>query len=487
MNKNKEKIFLKKLLDDGLVFLNKKKSKLAIKKFEKILSYRPKNSQILNLIGIAYHQISEYDKAVLFINSAIKYNPNEIGFYINLGNTYKDIKKYQTALEVYNQALRINNQSIDVFYNKGVLYTSQHKPKEAVQYYKQALKVDKYHIFSLDNLASAYAELGKFKEAINFYNYAVKIDSNFAQAQFNLSLALLLTSSLKHGWEKYEYRLKKNNYKKNKYLLKYKYWNGENLNKKTLLIYCEQGIGDCIQFARYIKKIKKNNTTIILLCNKEIKLFFKNLIEIDHIITLNKNITKVDYYISLMSLPYIFRNEKTPETYKYIKQDDKLSKFWRSKFITKKYKVGLVWQGDKIHVSDYKRSISLNKLIPLLKVQNIEFISLQKGFGREQILLNKLEKNIIDFFDNIQSFHDTVAIIDNLDLIISVDTAIAHIAATMGKETWILLPFVPDFRWGLYKPKTNWYNTVTLFRQKKINDWDLPIKSIKKSLIKKFN
>ena len=94
---------------------------------------------------------------------------------------------------------------------------------------------------------------------------------------------------------------------------------------------------------------------------------------------------------------------------------------------------------------------------------------------------------IIDFFDNIQSFHDTVAIIDNLDLIISVDTAIAHIAATMGKETWILLPFVPDFRWGLYKPKTNWYNTVTLFRQKKINDWDLPIKNIKKSLIKKFN
>ena len=149
-----------------------------------------------------------------------------------------------------------------------------------------------------------------------------------------------------------------------------------------------------------------------------------------------------------------------------------------------------MWQGDQIHYdSDYKRSILLKKFKPILELQNIEFISLQKDFGREQIKSNKFAKLINDFFDNIDiiPFKDTLSIIENLDLVLSVDTAIAHIAATLGKKTWVLLPFVPHFVWGLDESKTGWYNNVKLFRQKKINKWDQVILKVKHALIEEFN
>ena len=201
-----------------------------------------------------------------------------------------------------------------------------------------------------------------------------------------------------------------------------------------------------------------------------------------------KHFAEHNYYISLISLPYIFRREQIPETYKFLKPDKKNSLYWRSKLLTrKKIKIGLVWQGAKTHPKDYKRSIALEKFKPLLELQDIEFISLQKGFGREQIKSNKLEKIIIDFFEGIESFQDTLSIINNLDLVITVDTAIAHIAATMNKKTWILLSFVPDFRWDLNKIKTNWYKSVRLFRQKKLNQWDQVILELKKALKKNYN
>ena len=150
-------------------------------------------------------------------------------------------------------------------------------------------------------------------------------------------------------------------------------------------------------------------------------------------------------------------------------------------------KIGLVWQGGINHASDYKRSIALNKFNPILCLKDFEFISLQKDFGREQIKSNKLKGFITDFFDDIKTFQETIALIENLDLVISVDTAIAHIAATMGKETWILLPFVPDFRWGLNEKSTIWYNKSKLFRQKSFNQWNKTILEVKKTLIKKYN
>ena len=487
MDSNKEKTLLNNLFAKGQLYLKKNNPKQAIINFKKILAFRPKNPQVLNLIGIAFHQISDFDKAVYYATKAIKFETKEIGFHINLGNIFKDMKNFSASLKAYDDALKINKNSVDALYNMGVLFTEQKNHAHAVTYYEKVIQLNRNHKYSLDNLGNSYTELSRFDEAIASYNKAISIDPNFIQAQFNLGLLLLLTNSLKLGWEQYEYRLKKESYIKNRPFLNYKYWDGSNLDNKKLLIYCEQGIGDSVQFSRYIKNIKKNNTLIILLCSNTLKVLYKHFIEIDLIITSNKDAPEIDYYVSIMSLPYIFRNKKIPETYGFIKANKKLSINWQSKISsTTKMKIGLVWQGGINHASDYKRSIALNKFNPILCLKDFEFISLQKDFGREQIKSNKLNRFITDFFDDIKTFQETIALIENLDLVISVDTAIAHIAATMGKETWILLPFVPEFRWGLNQSTTSWYKTVKLFRQKKTNQWEQVIKEVKKKLLQKI-
>ena len=372
-----------------------------------------------------------------------------------------------------------------------MIYTEQHKYSESIKYYQKAIEFDSSHKYSFDNLGKAYMELADYDKAINSFNAAINIDNNFYQSQHNLSFVLLLTNSFKLGWKKYEYRLKKNSYLSNKPFSNYIYWNGSSLSNKKLLIYCEQGIGDNIQFARYIKKIKKDKTKIILYCNKNMSIFFKNFKEIDQIIFPENKIPNIDYYISVMSLPFIFSNIcSILKSYQFFKGNEKKINEWNLKLKKiKKIKVGIVWQGRKSHDFDYKRSITLNKMQSIFNLKNIQFISLQKDYGSEQIKSNKLENIILDFSAIIDKkpFEDTLAIIENLDLVLGIDTSIIHISATLRKKTWVMIPYVPDFRWGLKKSTTPWYDSIKLFRQKKIDDWDSVIYEIKNELIKLSN
>ena len=194
-----------------------------------------------------------------------------------------------------------------------------------------------------------------------------------------------------------------------------------------------------------------------------------------------------------MSLPYMFRyNNKVPNHFNYFNISNKNNEYWKYKIDRyHTYKVGLVWQGSKLYINDHKRSIALPILEPFLKTKGVKFFSLQKGMEEQPILKNNYQDFIIDFFDNKNTdkkpFSDTLAIINNLDLIISVDTLIAQISAIMNKETWVLLPYVSDFKWGAKGSKTHWYNNVRLIRQKKINNWDNVVLEVKQMLGRKVN
>ena len=490
MHKDDTKTYLNKLSREGVSNLNDGKPKIALKKFEKILLHRPNHPKILNLIGLAYYQLKNLNMALKYIMKAIANDSKEIGFYINLGNIYRELQNYSDAENAYMRGLEINNNSSELFYNLGILYTNQHKYNEAINYYERSLKINPLNKYNLDNLGNAYTEIARFDEAIKCHNKAIDLDHNFSQAKFNLSLIMLLTNPTSSAWGKYEYRSIKN--KKIKKLNSFTKWDGSNLKNKSLLIYDEQGIGDAVQFARYIQLIKKNHTNIVLYIKKNLKFLFCKISKIDKIITNIDNVQKVDFYISIMSLPYVFRHEKEkPGSYNFFHLNYDLKENWRRKFNkSKKIKIGIMWQGSKIHRSDHKRSVPLKKMQPLFELDDIEFVSLQKNEGRDQIKLNNYKNLLTDFFcDNSvdkNPFEDTLAIIDNLDLIICVDAHIGHIAATMEKETWIMLSYVPDFRWGLKGSKTTWYKDVRLFRQKKINLWESVILEIKNALIEKF-
>lgn len=490
MDEAKLKKQLNYLLSEGLDSLKTNNPRSALIKFQEILDHKPDNANILNFIGICHSQLKNYEKALLYISKAISINKKEVGFYLNLGNVYKDLKNFKKALEVYLACLEINKAAPDLLYNIGILYENQHKYKEALIYYKKTIELEPLNKFALNNTANVSKELSLFNEAAKLYKKAINIDQNYAQAHFNLGLLLLLTSNSRLGWEKYEYREGK--IKTLKIINNVEKWSGSNIKNKKLLIICEQGIGDSILFIRYVKKIKKSQSKIYLLIKENLISLFENIAEIDEIFINEEDLPSIDYYIPLMSLPFIFRNDKfVPPVYNFLKYKIKNNKDWKNKINKNtKIKIGIVWQGDKINNKyNFKRSINLRMFQSILELKEIEFISLQKDYGRDQINDNKLQNLVTDFYGKIDQkpFEDTIPIIDCLDMVISIDTSLAHIAATMEKETWILIPKVPDFRWGLESDKAIWYNKATLYRQNKINDWSDVFKKIKKDLIKKYN
>ena len=490
MNNNEEKKNLENLFNNGIAYLKKNQVDSAIFNFNKILLLRPNHPETLNFLSISYSRNKNYKEALGYINKAIKSKSTEPGFYINLGNILRSMMMYSESKEAYENALKLNSNLSDANYNIGILYAEQHLYYDAISYYNKAVEIDPQNKFAFDNLGIAYRNIGKINDSIKYFNKAIKIDKKFFESQFNLSLTLLLNENYIEGWDKYEYRLKLKKYQNKKFINDTK-WDGSSLKNKKLLIYCEQGIGDCIQFARYIKNIKKEKSQIIILTNDVLKKFFIEFPEIDKVITKKDKLIKFDYYISIMSLPYIFRKEiNHPNEYKFFSPNKKLCSTWKMKIKnSKKINIGLFWQGDsKNYKLDYQRSIELKKFKSIINLKGCNFVSLQKNYGSEEIKKNKFQNLICDYSSYIDKipFEDTLAIIDNLDLVICVDTAIGHIAATLGKETWILVPHVPHYVWGLTGNKSKWYKSVTLFRQKKINSWEEIIEKLKIKLIEKY-
>lgn len=486
MNINEEKIFLNKQLQLGIEKLNRNIIKEAIEYFNKIISIRPNHSQTINLIGICYLKLKEYNFAIEYFEKAISIDPNQEGYYINLGNTFKELKKFKLSLETYEKGLKLNiNKSL--FLNQiGLLYFSFQKYQEAKEYFVKSIALDENNYQSLNNLGQLEYELSNFNLAKEYYNKSLSINNLYNIARYNLGLCLIREGNFEEGWKNYEYRENKNSnldITENQ-----KEWDGSTkLHNKCLLIICEQGIGDNIQFLRYIKLINKDNTKIILLLKKNLTSLIASVDNVDKILVSKNDIPKFDYYIYLLSLPNIFSKKNIPEPLNIFNIDVKLLNKWNKYF--SKYRdnlnVGICWQGDSINNSkDYKRSIHLKHFEAILNIPNINYYSLQKHEGINQLKEVNTE-NLIIFDENYDQkpFADTLCIIQNLDLIISVDTSIAHIAATMEKNTWILLSKACDYRWGINDKTTKWYKKVKLFRQTELNQWDEVINNLKKHLL----
>ena len=482
---------LKEKFNKGLNDFNNSNFNSALTNFKYILKLKPNETNILNLISISYYNLKKYTLAEKFINEAIKNNSNEVGFLINKGNILADQNKFLAAENVLEGGISRFDKSEELFYNLGVIKSKQKKFNEAIIFYNKSLKINPSQKFALNNLGSAQKEVGEYNKAISYYRNAILVDKNFYEAYFNLGLIELLIDKNKNAWNYFEYREVQNNHRKNNLRkLNIKKWNGSSLKNKKIIIYIEQGIGDSIQFIRYIKNIEKKNTKIYLYTKEYLKFLFQAIDEVDRIILDTEDLPKSDFYISLMSLPFIFKkNKQIPKPYNFFPKNKKLDLYWNNKINKSKPNIGLAWQGDKINnKNDYKRSISISLLEPIINLKKLNFISLQKNFDINEVELLHKDKNIVNFFDNIDKrpFEDTISIIKNLDIIITVDTAIAHVAATLGKETLILLPFVPDFRWGLNSENTKWYKSVKLFRRKKTDSWKDVILKIKKYLKTKY-
>ena len=449
----------------------------AIEKCKLALSFQPDYAQAYNTIGYALQMQEQFDEAIEAYQQAVRLKPDYAEAYNHLGVVLNAQKRYDQALDSYTKALQLDPDYIEAYNNIGVVWHAKGQFTEAVAAIEQALRINPEFAEAYYNLGNILKEQRKCAEAIKSYNQAIQLKPDYADAHWNLANTLLLNGDFTQGWQEYQWR-QKTRWKNIVYPHDHSEprWDGSSFAGKRLFVHCEQGLGDTLQFIRYLPMVKALGGTVIFTLMQPLISLLDQFEGIDKLVVLSsdKPDVKFDFYISLMDLPAIFRTtlDSIPDSLPYVYADSTKSDYWRTKLDGPDFKVGIVWAGSPKHENDHNRSCMLKYFAPLASIEGVRLYSLQKDASATQLRQFPAEMVLANPAEEFEDFTDTAAVIENLDLVISVDTAIVHLAGAMGKSVWTLLPFAPDWRWMLDRDDSPWYPTMRLFRQEKWGDWD---------------
>jgi tetratricopeptide (TPR) repeat protein len=460
----------------------------AMQCYQKVLLIDPTNIHAHYNMGNILLGLREFDKAISCFESVIQRNPDFAEAYNNIGLALHEKGRLDEAIRNYEKAVQVNPKFAAAYSNLGAAVKDKGQNDEAVKYLFKALEIAPLDSDSHNNLGNVFKEKGNIDKAVTYYQKAIRLNANHAEAHFNMGCMLLLSGNFEQGWQEYEWRLKMKHQAPRHFsqLL----WDGSDMKGRTMLLYAEQGFGDTIQFIRYVPLVSQRGATVIVECQKELASLIKNVTGIQEIAVYGDKIPECDIYCPLLSLPRLFgtKIETIPAQIPYISLDTPLIRKWAGKTHSEdsRLRVGIVWSGRPTYKGDLYRSMRLEQFLPLSKIDCVTLFSLQKGAAARDTERLQNNLHILDFTEKINDFSDTAAFIENLDLIISVDTAVAHLAGALGKPVWTLLPFVPDWRWMLHREDSPWYPTMRLFRQPSAGDWGSVMDVVAKELRKKI-
>ncbi|WP_373537654.1 tetratricopeptide repeat protein [Microcoleus sp.] len=451
----------------------------AVVCFQKAIALNPLYVKALNNLGAILQQQGNLSSAIACFNQALSINANYVPAIVNLGAAMQATNQLEEAKRLYCLSIEIEPDSAAGHYHLGNLFLEMHQFDRALVSLEKAIALQPNYVEALNNLGTVLEANHELDRAISCYNQAISFDENCAKAHFNLSLALLLTGDLLRGFAEYEWRWQTDQSKKIQWLnFDRPIWDGSDLHSKTILIRCEQGLGDAIQFVRYAAIVQQKGGKVIISCYQELKRLFKQIPGIEQVAVRMDELSDFQVQVPLMSLPHILGTtlENIPANVPYLAASPNwqfsLNSVKRSYPVgNRNFKVGIVWAGSSEHLKDFVRSSYLSYFLKLFDIPGVSFYSLQKELSAgDRTLLT--QTSAIDLSDNLNDFADTAAVISQLDLVISVDTAVAHLAGALGKPVWILLCCTPDWRWMLQREDSPWYPTARLFRQEKSGDWD---------------
>jgi len=391
---------------------------------------------------------------------------------------------FQQAIAEFQDAISLRPDYFEAMMNLGVACQALGETDRSIQAYRQslALRPDFYEAHL--NLGQALCDLRDFPGAIAEFRKAIALRPDDPDAHFHLSGVLLLTGNFSDGWREYEWRLLKPGIGFSESQFAKPRWTGQDLAGKHIFLHSEQGAGDFIQFCRLAPLLTKRGAHIILGCPRQLFRLLHSLSGISELATQSPPADQYDFRCYLLSLPLLLglTLANIPANIPYLHAEPALCANWQSRLASlgARKKIGLAWAGNPRHTNDHNRSIPLASFSPLSELHNVAFISLQKDDSRNQPPPPGLE--LIDFTADLSDYADTAALITNLDLVISADTSVAHLAGAMGKPVWTLLPSHPDLRWLLDRPDSPWYPTMRLFRQPAPGDWQTPIGAIADAL-----
>ena len=460
----------------------------AIDCYQKGLAVNPASADLYNNLGLAHYQENKSDSALACFKKAIGLSPDFADAYNNLGNVYREQLNFDDAVQQYRQALALSPDNAAVNHNLGIVLQMQQKIDQARVYYQRTIDLNPVNPGALNNLGKLYHDSNQLDQAIRCYQKAIQLEPAHADAHFNCALSLLMKGEFSAGWQEYEWRFKRKKWRKiYPHRLKGPRWDGTVFKGRRLLVHSEQGFGDVIQFIRYLPRVKTLGGDVIFEVRPELKDLLQNYDGIDQLSTLSFDsppLEAYDYHVPLMTLPKLFGTSSgsIPARVPYLHASPAKVEFWQDRFQGTDYNIGLVWGAKTTY--QHNKTCPLELWLPLLNIARARFYGLQKGSAASQ--MENLPVAVENLGQEFESFADTAGVIANLDLVISVDTSVAHLAGAMGKPVWVLLPYAPDWRWLLNREDSPWYPSMRLFRQPRQGDWQSVVDRIGRHLVERL-
>ena len=479
---------LNALIIRGNVLMERKQWEEAKSSYEQAIALKPDYAEVYSNLGNALKCLQRFDAALGNYDRAIALKPDYAEAHSNRGDLLMRCNRLEEALASYDQAIALKPDYADAWSNRGLALQKHNRLHEAVTSFDRAIALDPLHHDAFCNRGLALQALHQPKAAVASYDKVIELKPDFGNAWFNKSLALLLDGQFRQGWELYEWRWKCEQGLQARSFLRPLWLGADHLNGKTILLHAEQGLGDSIQFCRYAKWVKQLGATVLLEVPAQLTLLLAQLEGVDVLLENGKALPPFDWHCPLLSLPLALKTDlhSIPDAVPYLHCNPAKRSQWSHRLGEKsKPRAGLVWAGRAGHANDHNRSLPLAELLPHLP-GDIDYVCLQKDVSaQDQALLGSaVGANAIRYFGKqLNDFSDTAALCDLMDVVLAVDTSVAHLAAAMGRPTWILLPFGPDWRWLLERSDSPWYPTARLYRQAEPGQWQRVLERVAEDLL----
>ena len=473
---------LSRKLDKAIYCHNLGKFREATKLYQELIDQEPGFPDPWNLLGVLAYQKKKYRLAKTLITTAIKLNNRAPDFYNNLGLVHTKLKNNHDARSHFEKALELDQNHINSLLNLASLYRRSGKFTDALKKAKSAEKADPNNVSVLNNLGNTLVDCNFTNEAVLTYKKAIRIDPESGLSHWNLSLALLSIGKTAEGFAEMKWRWKWKGFPGKRRKLNKPIWSGEDLSNKTIFIYPEQGLGDAIQFIRYSSELLHVAKHVIL----EVPKPLSKLVNVPNLatklITEGETVPTFDFHATFVDLAVIMKTSSTsiPNHVPYLKTSPLLKKKF-AKLLDKytEKKIGINWFGNEQNPADCFRKIPIEELEPLFQMPGINWFDLQKETPNS---IAKIPRNNKLIKIRSSPLEQAAALIQELDLVITSDTAIAHLAGALAKPVWILLHHAPDWRWLTNGSSSRWYPTALLFRQSKAGEWSPVVSEVRKHL-----
>jgi tetratricopeptide (TPR) repeat protein len=463
----------------------------ALSSYERVLTLRPDNAEAAYNRGNLLRHLGRREEALASYDRALASRPNFIDALYNRGNVLCELKRYSEALATYDRAFALQPdpvESVEALNNRATALHALNRLNEAIASYDRVLALKPDYVEAHSNRGNALYQLNRYDEALASYTKALALRPDHATAHCNEGLARLVCGDFERGWRAYEWRWKMPAMPPRNFAQPL--WKGDaDLAGKTILLHAEQGLGDTIQFCRYVPMVAARGAHVILEVQPPLKPLLGSLAGVGQIFAQGERLPDFDLHCPLLSLPLAFdtRLETVPAAIPYIAGPPDRAALWATRLGPKAApRVGIAWAGSAKHGYDRNRSIGLAPLL-VLAASGVGLISLQKEMSAQDRELLGAHEDILRLGEEFADFADTAAAIAELDLVISVDTAVAHLAGAMGKPVFMLLPYASDWRWLLDRSDSPWYPTARLFRQKQRGDWEAVVANVAAALGEKFS